>query len=240
MLETRFWDERAGALVDVCNRDWSVLEPYRGANANMHGVEAMLATEDPVWLERAGRITQRLVVDNHPRLIEHFDAELAAAAGLQHRRARASVPALRRDDRALVRVGAAGLHAGRGALRGRRAAAVRRGRARRVGRERLRLHRRLGRPAGRAPIGCTGCCARRSRAAAVLGEDALQAQWWELAERQFIDREDGSWRHELDAANRPVEHGLGRQARRLPRAAGDAVPRAAALSLAASLRADMR
>ena len=75
VLDTHFWDERAGALVDVWNRDWSSLEAYRGANANMHGVEAMLATEDPLWLERAGRITQRLVVDNHPRLNEHFDAD---------------------------------------------------------------------------------------------------------------------------------------------------------------------
>ena len=47
VLETHFWDEDAGALVDVWNRDWSELEAYRGANANMHGVEAMLATEDP-------------------------------------------------------------------------------------------------------------------------------------------------------------------------------------------------
>ena len=63
VLEARFWDERAGALVDVWNRDWSELEAYRGANANMHGVEAMLATGDPLWRERAGRVTQRLVVE---------------------------------------------------------------------------------------------------------------------------------------------------------------------------------
>ena len=75
VLEARFWDERAGALVDVWNRDWSELEAYRGANANMHGVEAMLATGDPLWRERAGRVTQRLVVENHPRLNEHFDAD---------------------------------------------------------------------------------------------------------------------------------------------------------------------
>ena len=40
-------------------------------------------------------------------------------------------------------------------------------------------------------------------AAAVLGEDELQARWWEHAERFYIDRERGSWHHELDAANRP-------------------------------------
>ncbi len=47
VLLTHFWDEPAGALVDVFNRDWTELEPYRGANANMHGVEAMLATQRP-------------------------------------------------------------------------------------------------------------------------------------------------------------------------------------------------
>ena len=61
VLEPHFWDESAGALVDVWNRDWSELEAYRGANANMHGVEAMLATGDPLWRERAVRVTQRLV-----------------------------------------------------------------------------------------------------------------------------------------------------------------------------------
>ena len=40
-------------------------------------------------------------------------------------------------------------------------------------------------------------------AAAVLGEDALQAEWWDLAEQRFIDREHGSWIHELDPSNRP-------------------------------------
>ena len=46
MLDTRFWEEGAGALADVCSRDWTWVEPYRGANANMHGVEAMVAAGD--------------------------------------------------------------------------------------------------------------------------------------------------------------------------------------------------
>src|SRR3954468_83972 len=72
VLETRFWDEQAGALVDVWNRDWSELEAYRGANANMHGVEAMLAVG---WRERALRVTERLVHRNLPRINEHFDPQ---------------------------------------------------------------------------------------------------------------------------------------------------------------------
>ena len=75
-------------------------------------------------------------------------------------------------------------------------------------------------------------------AAAVLGERALQAEWWAVAERDFIDPEDGSWQHELDPSNRPassvwdgkpdVYHAL--QATLIPR-----VPLRE--SLAASLRA---
>src|SRR4051794_18763711 len=47
VLGARFWEEGPGALADVAARDWSELEPYRGSNANMHGVEAMVASGDP-------------------------------------------------------------------------------------------------------------------------------------------------------------------------------------------------
>ena len=40
-------------------------------------------------------------------------------------------------------------------------------------------------------------------AAAVLGERELERQWWELAERVFIDREGGGWWMACDAENRP-------------------------------------
>lgn len=54
----RFWDEAAGLVVDERSADWAVIDPYRGANANMHMVEAMLAaadaTGDGAWRERAG------------------------------------------------------------------------------------------------------------------------------------------------------------------------------------------
>src|SRR3954454_5738149 len=58
VLDTRFWEESAGALVDVYNRDWSELEAYRGANANMHGIEAMLAVGSSEGALRVmGRLT---------------------------------------------------------------------------------------------------------------------------------------------------------------------------------------
>ena len=179
------------------------------------------------------RITQRLVVDNHPRLNEHFDADWRPLPRLQPRRARASVPALRRDDRALVRVGAAGLHARR-----RRASRPTRG-----GCSRGASHDGWDGggfvytvdwdgTAGRAPTGCTGCCARRSRAAAVLGRGRAAGRVVGARRaRTSSTATDGSWRHELDPSNRPSSTRLGRQAGRLPRAAGDAHPACSAAGL---------
>ena len=236
VLETRSWDERAGALVDVYNRDWTELEPYRGANANMHGVEAMLATEDPLWRERAARVTQRLVVDNHPRLNEHFDADWR------------SLPDYNRDQPAHpfrpygATIGhwfewsrlAYTLDPARFEADARRlfAAAIRDGWD---GSGFVYTVDWDGRPVVRDRLHWVLCEA--IGAAAVLGEDARQAEWWELAQRHFIC-DDGSWRHELDASNRPastvwdgkpdVYHAL--QATLIPR-----VPLAP--SLAASLRA---
>ena len=82
VVEQRFWSEAEGACVEGWDRDWREAEGYRGANANMHMVEAFLAardaTRDPVWAERALRIAERLVRDvagTHDwRILEHFDA----------------------------------------------------------------------------------------------------------------------------------------------------------------------
>ena len=207
VLEIRFWDERAGALVDTWDRGWTTLEPYRGANANMHGVEAMLAVG---WRERALRVAERLVHRNRPRINEHFDADwqplpdyhrdqpahpfrpYGATVGHWFEWARlcahlesalgAAAPAwLREDARELFARGAGEGWDGDGFVYtvdwdGRPVIPE-------------RLHWVLCEAIG---------------AAAVLGEDALQARWWELAERCFVDREHGSWHHELDPDNRPA------------------------------------
>jgi len=81
VFDKRFWREDDGMAVDVWNRDWTDLEPYRGANANMHAVEALLAvrdaTGDDVYLNRALRIVERIIHINaraHGWLApEHFD-----------------------------------------------------------------------------------------------------------------------------------------------------------------------
>ncbi|RBY97044.1 AGE family epimerase/isomerase [Blastococcus sp. TF02-8] len=84
--QERFWDDDAGLAVGEWDRSWSRLDGYRGANANMHGVEATLAAadavEDPVLTERlrgqALRSVERVVHgwarERGWRLPEHFDA----------------------------------------------------------------------------------------------------------------------------------------------------------------------
>ncbi|MBS3942220.1 MAG: AGE family epimerase/isomerase [Actinobacteria bacterium] len=82
--DRHFWDEDDGAVVDVyLDPGFEHLEAYRGANANMHTVEAYLAaadvTGDPRWLERADRVVHRFVhgaAGGHDwRLPEHFDPD---------------------------------------------------------------------------------------------------------------------------------------------------------------------
>ncbi len=82
VIERRFWSEEEGACRESWDRGWSVPEPYRGANANMHMVEAFLAagdaTGDAAWFGRAERIAERLI-DGFARasgwrVPEHFDA----------------------------------------------------------------------------------------------------------------------------------------------------------------------
>ncbi|WP_238999313.1 AGE family epimerase/isomerase [Segeticoccus rhizosphaerae] len=82
MFEQRFWREQDGLVVDVWDRSWTDLEDYRGVNANMHTVEALLAVHDVTgerrWLSRAHRIVERVVHgfarDHGWRLPEHFTA----------------------------------------------------------------------------------------------------------------------------------------------------------------------
>lgn len=88
-LLDRFWDEERGLLVDAWDVSFTELDPYRGLNATMHGVEAMLSaadvTGDPVWLERAARIG-RFVIDTAAqhawRLPEHYDDTWVPDLGL--------------------------------------------------------------------------------------------------------------------------------------------------------------
>jgi len=87
--QDRFWDDHAGLAVEQWNRSWTRCEPYRGVNANMHGVEAMLAAsdalapssaDDAAWFrDRALLVTERVVHgwarERDWRLPEHFTAD---------------------------------------------------------------------------------------------------------------------------------------------------------------------
>lgn len=81
VLDRHFWDPGEAMLVEHWDRAFTRLDGYRGANANMHGVEAMLAaadvTGDGQLRDRALGITERIVHRVAPRfgwrLPEHFD-----------------------------------------------------------------------------------------------------------------------------------------------------------------------
>lgn len=80
-----FWDQAAGRCVEERSADWLTIDAYRGANSNMHTVEAYLfaadVTGDDVWRDRALSICDLLINQvargNGWRLPEHFDSDWA-------------------------------------------------------------------------------------------------------------------------------------------------------------------
>jgi sulfoquinovose isomerase len=80
-IDRHFWSDAEGRALESWNADFTELESYRGANSNMHSVEAYLAagdvTGDPVWHARAASIAGHLV-NGHARahawrIPEHYD-----------------------------------------------------------------------------------------------------------------------------------------------------------------------
>lgn len=82
VLLGHFWDDEFGMVVEQWDESWSTLDGYRGVNANMHTVEALLSAADVLddddLRARARRIVTRVVHDlargNAWRIPEHFDA----------------------------------------------------------------------------------------------------------------------------------------------------------------------
>lgn len=81
----KFWDEAAGRAVDTWDVTFTTLDPYRGINANMHSVEALLAvadaTGDAAWRQRAASIARFVVGlagEHDGRLPEHFGPDWVA------------------------------------------------------------------------------------------------------------------------------------------------------------------
>lgn len=220
---SRFLQPDTGLVVDEWNTDWSELDPYRGVNANMHTVEAYLAvgdaTGDPVWHTRAARIAERVrdwAAANNWRIPEHFDEDwnpvleynrdepahpfkpygATVGHGLEWARLFISVDlahptpglvdaAVELTDRAVAdgwaRDGAEGFvyttdWDGEPVTH-------------------ARMHWVL------AEAVATGAVLAR-----VTGQprfDELVQRSWDYADRYLIDRERGSWHHELDRENRP-------------------------------------
>ena len=92
--DLRFFDDTAGMFVDSWNRDFTQLEDYRGVNANMHAVEALLAaadvTGDHALRRRALGIARRVAMEfaepHAWRIPEHFNSRWQPQ--LQHNRDR--------------------------------------------------------------------------------------------------------------------------------------------------------
>lgn len=82
VFDLRYWDEEEGMVRDTWNTEFTVLDSYRGLNANMHTVEAFLADADVTGNEkyrvRAGRIIRRVIgwaCENEWRIPEHYTSD---------------------------------------------------------------------------------------------------------------------------------------------------------------------
>lgn len=82
VYDLRFWDEEEGLSRDTWDTDFTALDHYRGLNANMHSVEAFLAvadaTGDKTYRLRAGRIIDRVLDwarESGWRIPEHFSSD---------------------------------------------------------------------------------------------------------------------------------------------------------------------
>lgn len=85
VYDRHFWQEEDGLACDTWNTEFTILDDYRGLNANMHSVEAFLAAADVVkdekYRERAGRIIDRVIgwaAGNRWRIPEHFTKDWKA------------------------------------------------------------------------------------------------------------------------------------------------------------------
>ncbi|WP_188037380.1 AGE family epimerase/isomerase [Actinotalea sp. JY-7885] len=224
-----FWDDEAGMVVESWDRAFTTTEAYRGVNANMHTVEAYLAaadvTGDVAWLERAARIVERVVHGlargNGWRLPEHFDADWQPLLDYNRdvpahpfRPYGATVGHWLEWARLTLHVRAALEAAGRPvepwllddavALF---EAAVAQGWDVDGAPGFVYTVDWSGEPVVRMRMHWVLCEALGAAAAlhAVTGDERFEAwyaTWWDYADTHLLDREGGSWWHELDEENR--------------------------------------
>jgi sulfoquinovose isomerase len=227
VFDRHFWDAEAGMAVEQWDESWTVLDDYRGVNANMHTVEALLAaadvTGDAGLRERALRIVTTVVHGfartNHWRIPEHFDGRWRPlldynrdepahpfrpygatvghwfewsrlALGLRAALGAGAPDWLLDDARALFDAGVCEGWAVDGAAGF------------------VYTVDWTGSPVVRERMHwvVTEAIAAAATLADVTGDPAYaicHEQWWSYAEQHLIDRERGSWHHELDPQNRP-------------------------------------
>lgn len=224
----RFFVPADGMFLDAWDAAFSVADPYRGINANMHAVEALLAAADAraddtlrdLALGIARRVALDLAEPHDWRIPEHLDE--AWRPQLEHHRDDPAHPFQPYGatvghglewSRLLVELEAA-LGAGAPAWLVTSAAslfdrAVADGWDADGAEGFVYTTDWSGRPVVRDRMHWV--VAEALAAAATLHQrtgDAryveLGEQWWGYAERFLLDRELGSWHHQLDADNRPT------------------------------------
>ena len=225
--QERFFDEESGMFADSWDRGFTRLDPYRGVNANMHAVEALLAaadvTGDSELRGRALGITRRVAMEfaepRSWRIPEHFDTDwrplpdhnrdrpddpfqpYGATVGhglewsrlLLHLEASLAEPpewlfpaAVGLFERAVADGWAADGADGFVYTTDWDGTAV----------VRDRMHWVLA-----EAVAAAGAFSRRTGDPR-FGE--LATLWWAYAERFLIDRQRGSWHHQLDEQNRAI------------------------------------
>lgn len=231
IIDQYFWSEEEGAMLESFAQDWSGVEAYRGANSNMHGVEAFLAladvTGDSVWLQRALRVAERLIHGHAVAcghvVVEHFDRhwqalpEYNADNRADPFRPYGSTPGHSFEwARLLLHLEAALLRAGLAApdwlladARGLFASACRAAWQADGAPGLVYSLDWQARPVVRARLHWVQAEAIAAAAALLrrTGEadyERWYRQFWEFAARHFIDLQGGSWHHELDNDNRPA------------------------------------
>ena len=241
-------------VVEEWDESFTTLDGYRGVNANMHSVEALLSAADVLddtrLRARAQRILTRVVHDfargNQWRIPEHFDDDWTPVLDY-------NVDEPAHPFRPYGATIGHWLEWARLALHLRAGlgddapdwllddavelfdASVREGWAVDGADGFVYTVDWTGKPVVRERMHWVAAEATATAAAlhAATGDPAYAGwyeTWWQHVADHFLDDERGSWRHELSPQNQPSQRHLGRQAGHLPRLPGHADPAASAVA----------
>ncbi len=228
VLNDRFFETEHEMYADAYNADWSECDPYRGINANMHAVEALLAAadviDDDALRGRALGIAQRVAdwASAHDwRIPEHFDAQWTPQLSLnldtpddQFKPFGATVGHGLEWSRLFIHLDAAlsvgsptGLIPAATNLYERAVADGWESNAAAPGF--VYTTDWSGSPVVRTRLHwvaaeAVGAAAALLRATGHERYATDYATWWDHIDTVFIDHEHGSWFHELDTDNRPA------------------------------------